>query len=1829
MNKEVFDDQKIAIIGMSCRLPGANNISEFWKNLENGVESISTFTDEELRAAGISEELINSPNYIKRKGIIGGAEYFDASFFNITPRDAEIMDPQHRIFLECAWHALEDGGYDPDNTSQKIGVFGGSGTNWHLSSVYNNEAVKSYASGTSMVTANDKDYLATRVSYMLNLTGPSLTMQSACSTSMSAIVMGVGSLLSQQCDMVLAGGSTIELPEKKGYLYQEGGLESSDGHCRAFDEKADGTVFSRGAGVVLLKRYVDAVRDGDHIHGVILGGAINNDGKDKIGFTAPSLEGQVNVAIEALELSGIEPSDLTYVEAHGTATNLGDPIEVSSLKEVFETYTDKKQFCALGSVKTNIGHTDSASGVAGLIKVLLAMKNKKYPAHIHFSNPNPKINLNEGPFFICPETTDWNTENNIPRRALVNSFGVGGTNACVVIEEGPSEETARDEKEKLIMLSARSEQALLEAKENLNKYILENNSINSSDLAYTLQIGRKKFEHREVVSFKTLEELSGKLNKEGFSNKGVCTEDEKPIIFMFPGQGNQYLNMGLDLYNSNATYRQTFDYCCDHLKLKLNLELRDYIFAVEGSEKAKMALEQTWITQPAIFVVSYAMAKTIMEKGVMPEAMIGHSVGEYVAACLSGVITLEDALVLVAKRGELVQKLPGGSMLAVLENEDKILPFLTKGVEVAAVNNPNLIVLAGPDEHISQLQKKLDNAGYFHKKLDTSHAFHSAMMEPCLPEFEKCFENVELSTPNIPIISTVTGKFLQPEEATNPSYWVKHVRKSVRFTDAVKLALDMNPTLFLEVGPGQSLESSVKRHITKDILHETTRTMRSDKEKINDCVFAEEAIGNVWIYGGKIDWGKYYNGKKRIKLSLPVYPYQRKAYSIDFSFSNLSAQSEKKNVRNNSVEDWYKIPSWKRTANRETIEANSENGTWLIFKDDYQLGEQAQKLLKQKGHKVILVAPGDKYKKTSSYEYSVNYFEKEHFEQLIDNIKEDEISINNVLYLRNYKEGKSQLSESNFNLIEHEAFFSILYLTQAMYSSNVLKEIRLGVVANGAFEILGDEELSPEKALGVGTCRVLIKEFPKTRAKFIDVDSVATHKKAGLALNIINETVNDSYETVVAYRNNYRWIEQFDDVKIPLSENKSYKENGIYLITGGLGGIGLLTANTIAENVNASFVLTYSSPIPERGEWPEWLSNNPGDSFLREKIEGVLAIEEKGSKVYLYQVDVSDFVAMKAMKQDVEQKVGKINGIVHSAGSVGGGVIPLKEIESVRPVFNSKFRGAIVLDQMFDTQELDFMLLYSSITSILGEATRLDYCSANAFLDAFAHYRNAKHTTNTTSVNWAGWDSIGMAVRWGKFKGEKSTKTKLRHSKDMLKPLYKEDLRQVYEVNFNPEDDWIINSHFIIGQPTVVGTSFIELVHQYAKEQFSGRTVEMKNLYFMSPLMYENWRPKRVRFFVDLSNGKTRFSFRTQPIDKDPDADIWQDHFIGEIVETDLEQNSLDLELIKQKIGEKTEESATSRLVLYENGEALIDLGERWDIKNYIHVGDNEWLAKLSLREDFNADIDYFDYHPAIMDKATSYALRFLSEAPFLPFSYKSIIAYKKLPATSYAYAKVDKEKLTPDTISIDITMLSADGEILMEIKQYTMKLVNELSSKATTKEPSKNTKKVFAKEIDYINPEEGKVVIDQLLGSTPKPQIIVYPCDFNILLEDVLPNTKKDEENKEENTKKNYYARPSLNTEYEEPETEIEKTITGIWQDILGIDKIGRNDTFAELGGNSLLAIQTIANIVDVLEVELTAQVFYDNPTVKGLAEAVISSIIDLSEVDNIEELLETIELD
>ncbi|MFK7849090.1 MAG: type I polyketide synthase [Rhodothermales bacterium] len=882
----------IAIIGMSGRFPGANDVKGFWKNLVNGVNSIVPIPDEEMELSAADRAfLADNPNFVQKGAVVKQADHFDAAFFGIYPKEAQAMDPQHRLFLECSWEAVEDAGYIPSTYDGSIGVYAGSYMNTYtLCSLETNPAfiaslANSFHGGVLQnELGNDKDYMSTRVSFKLNLRGPSLTIQTACSTSLVSVAQACMSLSNYQCDMALAGGSTLKLPQNRGYLYETDGMVSPDGNIRTFDAKAQGTVFGNGVAVVLLKRLEDAIADGDSVYAVIKGWGVNNDGASKVGYTAPSVDGQTEAIALAQAVADIDPRTISYIEAHGTGTPKGDPIEVDALTKAFQLKTDDKQFCRIGSLKPNIGHLDVAAGVAGLMKTSLALQNKVIPPTLNFETPNPNIDFENTPFVVNDELTDWDTEH-LPRRAGVSSFGVGGTNAHVVVEEAPEVDIDVSKRPyHIIPLSARSSTAADAMLDRLQAHLKETPEASLADVAYTLQLGRQTFNHSRLFVAKDVEDalsiLEARDAKSIFSRQQV--RRNRSAVFMFPGQGSQHIRMGGDLYENEPVYRAAIDECAAILKPLLGFEIRDLLYPSKAKEKeAKAKINQTMVAQPGIFATSYALAKLWMHRGITPRAMIGHSVGEFVAACLAGIYTLEEGLKLVTLRGKLMQDMPGGSMMAVRAAVADIEKHLGKDIDIAAVNSPAMCVLSGPTAAIEKLQQTLESAEIICRPLHTSHAFHSAMMEAAVPPFAEAVKDINLKAPEIPIMSSVHATWLTDEEATNPDYWARHLRETVRFSDAISEIAKESNDVFLEVGPGQTLSTLARQHPDTGEKQDFFSSLPHVQQTTSAFKHAAEIMGKLWQVGISVDWHSNFTNESRLRIHLPTYPFERKRFWFD------------------------------------------------------------------------------------------------------------------------------------------------------------------------------------------------------------------------------------------------------------------------------------------------------------------------------------------------------------------------------------------------------------------------------------------------------------------------------------------------------------------------------------------------------------------------------------------------------------------------------------------------------------------------------------------------------------------------------------------------------------------------------------------------------------------------------------------------------------------------------------------------------------------------------------------------------------------------------------
>jgi len=887
---ERTSDLDIAIVGMSGRFPGAKNIHEFWDVLRSGRETIRFFSDEELES--VDPALRENPNYVKAAPMLEDVELFDAPFFDYTPKEAEITDPQNRIFLECAWEALETAGYNPKTYPGAIGVYADKTMSMYfLRNLYSTLDLSGglITSGNfKTLVANDRDFLSTTVSYKLNLKGPSVNVQTACSSSLVAVHLACQSLLMGECDMALAGGVAVFLPQKAGYLYEEGMMLSPDGHCRAFDARAQGTLFGSGAGVVVLKLLADAIADGDYIHGVIKGSAINNDGSAKAGYVAPSIAGQAAMIAEAQANAGVEAESISYVEAHATGTALGDPIEIAGLTRAFSEQTQKKGFCAVGSVKPNIGHLDAASGITSLIKTVLMLEHKMMVPTINFSEPNPQIDFPNSPFYVNTELKPWDT-NGASRRAGVSSFGIGGTNAHVILEEAPVLDSPKPDVDRpfhLLSLSAKSAKALNEMAKQYREHLASNSISSIADVCFTANVGREHHKHRLALVADDRTQM-GELLAAFAAGKepdglftGKANKSKPKIAFLFTGQGSQYVNMGRELYEQAPTFRETIDRCDELLRPYLEVPLNSVLYPEDGETSP---INETAYTQPALFAIEYALAQLWLSWGIQPEVAIGHSLGEYVAACIAGVFSLEDALKLVAQRGRLMQSLPpGGEMVAVFADEDcvrdAIAPYGSQ-LAIAVLNGPEETVISGTASAMAAFLADSQDRGLQWRRLTVSHAFHSPLMEPILDAFEQTAAELTFSSPQIPLISNLTGQLVDADDITTPRYWRRHLRETVRFADAIATLPELSVDICLEIGPHPKL-SMMGRRCNPPGIEAWLSSLRKGRSDWQQML---ANLGELYVRGVEVYWTGFEADylEARCRLPLPTYPFQRQRYWIE------------------------------------------------------------------------------------------------------------------------------------------------------------------------------------------------------------------------------------------------------------------------------------------------------------------------------------------------------------------------------------------------------------------------------------------------------------------------------------------------------------------------------------------------------------------------------------------------------------------------------------------------------------------------------------------------------------------------------------------------------------------------------------------------------------------------------------------------------------------------------------------------------------------------------------------------------------------------------------
>jgi acyl transferase domain-containing protein/acyl carrier protein len=1378
-------NEPIAIVGMGCRFPGeADNVEEYWKIILNETDAISEVTEDRWNSKEFYDPNPDTPGkmYTNNGGFLKNIDRFDAKFFGFSPREASIMDPQQKLVLEVAWEALENSGHFYDRIQGcNTGVFIGVTTNDYSQYLLRNSSFSEIDPYLS--TGNVHNAIAGRVSYLFGFRGPCLSLDTACSSSLVAVHLACQSIRSGECDQALAGGVNVILAPETMIATSKARIISPDGRCKTFDKAADGFGRGEGCGIVVLKRLTRAIADRDTIHAIIRSSAINHGGASG-GFTIPNGRAQEAVIKKALENAKIDPLDISYVEVHGSGTELGDSIEVGALGMALCDGRDFNDPLVIGTVKTNFGHLESASGVAGLIKVVLSLQHKIIPKHLHFNNPTDNIRWEKLPIKVPRSAMAWEPRNNI-RRAGVSSFGFSGINAHVIVEESqPLNSSGNSRTWKTVLLSAKTETALVSATDNLITFLQNNPEADLADVEYTLKVGRKSFNYRRMILCKDAGDLIDSWNNK--DQKFIYTNYNDPIdrsiVFMFPGVGDQYINMAKDIYSSEQIFRRHVDYCCDFIKQKMNVDLRRIMFSEEEKYRRKsgpahgrnfkslmtadmhqddeltLKLGQTINVQPVIFVIEYALAQLWMHWGIKPAAMIGYSVGEYVAACLAGVMSVEDALMLVYKRAELIQQSSEGSMLAIPLPEEELQGLLPDGISIAIINSPMMCIVSGPLESISLFRETLEQREIPYKQIPAVHPFHSPALEPIRDQFIEFMGNIKFNSPSIPYISNVTGDWITSDQAADPGYWMEHTVKTVRFADGIGELLKSAGRIFLEVGPGQALGSFVMQHakLEKNNNQYILSSLPIKNDDQSDDLFICKTVGRLWLLGVSIDWEAYHSGEERRRISLPTYPFERQRYWFEnIKKTDPYPAGQDVMAKNADIADWFYFPVWKQTVRQMQVQEvdvdrirKDHKECWIVFLDDIGVGSAIIDYLKSKNHEIISVTRGDGYYRTADDSYVINPQSEYDYTSFFENAMTRDADEYKILHLwnitqNNNRNGKIDFNERESAECQYLGFYSLLFMAQSIIQFGINKNFKIGMVTNSLFGITGEEVLRPERATLTGACMVIPLEIENINCKNIDIvlpDNNNVERKECIVQKLVREVDSGLSDNIVAYRADHRWIQLFEASRIekPKSDTALLKENGVYMVTGGLGGLGMAIAEYLALNYHAKIILIGRSSFPDRSEWNNYLSSHDVSDVVSNKIIRLQQYERAGATILVSQADVSDLDSMSSVVSDVVTRYGVINGVFHAAGVPGAGMIQLKSFDMVEKVFAAKVKGTLVLHEVLKNIPVDFIVLYSSKTSVCGIFGQIDYCAANFFMDVFAHYVSSD--IRVISINWDEWE---------------------------------------------------------------------------------------------------------------------------------------------------------------------------------------------------------------------------------------------------------------------------------------------------------------------------------------------------------------------------------------------------------------------------------------------------------------------------------------------------------
>ncbi len=1794
--------EAIAIVGMALRVPGADDPRQFWKNVVAGTESVQRYGESELLEAGVPRFQASASDYVPAGAPLQNMDHFDAEFFGLGPSEAAVMDPQHRQFLECAWEALERAGHAPSRFDGAVGVFAGCGQSAYYAQniLTNPELVENTGLFLLRHTGNDKDFLTTRLSYILNLNGPSIAVQTACSTSLVAVHLAAQSLLSGECDLALAGGVTIELPHRHGYVYRESEILSPDGHCRPFDREARGTIFGSGVGVVALRRLEDALASGDEIVAVIRGSAVNNDGAGKAGYLAPSVDGQAAAISEAFAVASVEPGDVEYVECHGTGTAMGDPIEVAALTQAFRESAQQVGFCALGSVKANIGHLDTAAGVVGLIKAALSLQHETIPPSINYTKANPELRLETSPFYIPTEARKWARRGGT-RYASVNSLGVGGTNAHVVLQQAPPKADSSTTISKgpwLLTWSGKTQHTRAYG-EKLSAHLQQHPDVSLDDVAHTLRERRGSFTWWAVAGVASRQHAIEVLSEEGAPNVFVERRLENPdVVFMYPGGGAPYLGMGRRTYHAEPTYQQWVDRGLQSLKDLTGIDGAPYLFTEDtDSDELKEQLHHPSLQLPLLYIVEYALTQLWLARGIHPSFLVGHSLGENTASAVASVVSFEDGLALVRRRGELFERVSPGGLLSVPLAGDALSGYLSPELDLACENGAELSVASGPNAALDALEERLARDGIEGRRVKIGIAAHSKMLEPILQEFEDFLCGIQLRPPRIPIVSNRSGKVLTDEEATSPRYWVSHLRHTVRFADDIRFLSAQEDRVFLEVGPGATLSKLMRSGLSRSARNAVIQSLPTDSQGSIEPTYV--AAGRLWCAGVN---GALPQAEVRGRLiDLPTYAFHHKRYWIE-----PGAGAKATERRLDDISQWFYTDRWSLHPANEghNRRAETKKRTYLVFCDQWGVGDAVLAKLRRQGHTAVAVRRAAGFGQPDSFEYNLPPSAAVGYETLLQELRSSERVPDHILHLW-------LLDADTAKTAEELGFFSLLRFFQALSAEGVASPMHLSLVTRQLHSLTGEGVRVAEQALALGPLWVGPREFPTVVTCNVDLEEIsrrgwASQREAAAAeADALLKELETRDGGSVALRGGARYRRELERLDVGAATQEAtpgaslLRHGGVYLITGGLGGIGAVLAEHLATQHQCRLVLT------SRQGPPESTSEAEQDSPTRSRVALIRRLESLGAKVQLHAADVADPASMETVVTAALARFGRIDGIFHAAGLVHDRLMATKTRAEVLQVLRAKVEGTRVLEALLPRCKANLFVLFSSSSTVSGPIGQADYVAANEYLNARAAALNQRANLTALAVDWGVWRDVGMAVAAAS--GIDNDTIETTTSTGMFsRRVNKVDGSVAFESTLSPRETWWLDQHRTSsGLAVVAGTAWLQLLAAAARELQLER-FELMDVVFERPLAFPEDSSRSVSVELHPTGGAYLLQAYAGT---DGGSKNDQRYLSAQLMEgVDESPEPLDLPTLL----EECDAQQASSEALPSLQDEHLRFGEQWQVLRRSAFRDGHGIAELKLEHAERSPL-----HPGLLDIATSFGVSLIKgfdpgAGLWVPMSYGALRIYAPLPAHVFSRCRLrDTESIGSDTATFDVTVCDVEGRVLLEVDEFTVRRVEESADfgRSPAAEPKGQGKPATHSEAqtalerniaDGITPKEGMLALETLLRMHAPARTIVSPVPVARLVQEMDELTRPKEQSK------TGYERPELATHFVPPKNEVQAALVAVWERLLGISGIGIDDDFFDLGGHSLLALRMLAEVKKTYGVALTLGDLVETNSVAKLSQLV-----------------------